>query len=241
MPTPEETAPFLPADSIPDQPTEQSTTEVDDEEISATGETCKMAMHGNCADQPTVGVCAICREPFCEKHRSEVDPDSCCICVDYKSAETERGPLVSDDGVQHNGAIIHPIGYSYRTLMRRIVEMDDNQLEMHIQHVRVQVKQAETVLDYRRIDLSASTVELEERGIAKQKKLRAKGIETLANGTHAVTMPSPGSTKTIEEKRAKATASVADQMKKVGAMLGLDMSKPENLVKLAQHMQKMKK
>lgn len=190
---------------------------------------CKMSQTSDCLGEPIVGTCLICREPFCEKHRSDADSDSCMMCTDFQTIETSRDPLVSEDGVTHAGAVIHPIGYSYRTLMHRIVEMDDVQLEAHIVHVKKQVKEAETVLDYRRIDLSSSQVELEERGVAKAKKLRLRGVEVLAGGANKVTMPSAVS----QKKNEKTLDNVAAQLKKTAAMLGIVLDTPQKLAEFA--------
>lgn len=199
-------------------------------------QSCKMAMVSDrCTD--IIGVCVICKEPFCLEHQSEIEPDSCNICINDQTVEVKKDPLVDAEGVTHNGSVIHPIGYSYRTLMRRIVEMGDDQLIAHIEHVKKQVKDAELVVNYRRIDLSASQVELEERKVASAKKLRIKGIEMLADGKKITFMAPAPSAKTLDEKRAKAVVDVATQLQKMAKGLGIVLDTPEKLAQFAQRVQ----
>jgi hypothetical protein len=220
MPIPEE-YPTIPPDS------EDTQSDIKEQQPQLS---CKMSATSGC-EGDIVGICVICREPFCDRHQSDADLESCSICTDFQTIETQKDPLVDDEGVQHKGAVIHPIGYSYRTLMRRIVEMDDYQLEAHIVHVKQQVKEAGTVLEYRRIDLSSSQVELEERGVAKSKKLRIRGMEQLANGNKVVGMPSVSGISDV--KRQKALDNVAATLKKTASMLGIKIETPQQLADFA--------
>ena len=184
---------------------------------------CKFSVGG--CDRYGQEVCTKCNEPFCPDHASEIDPTFCKTCLTPQHIETTKEPLVDDDGVAHNGAVITPIGAAFKTLAQRIFEMSDETLKLHIEAVKVQVKQAETVLDYRRIDLASSEVELEQRQLMERKKLR--GVK-MSEGKIKV-IASGGVTKDAPKKTQSAADFLAGLLKSQGVPVTA-----ENIAKLAQ-------
>lgn len=125
-----------------------------------------------------IKICPVCKRPFCEDHASQVDAEFCHICLTPTDASVERTPLVDDEGVTHVGTVIQPTGPAYKTLLQRIAEMDEYQLRDHITTWKMKVHEAEQVLDYRRIALGSSQIQLAELEEAKKRKLRGVRVTT---------------------------------------------------------------
>lgn len=177
-------------------------------------------------------VCLQCNEPFCPDHASQIDPKFCASCLSPQSIEIQKEPLKDDDGVTHNGAHLTPVGSSFKSLAKRITEMTDEQLRLHIQHVRTQVKEAEAVLDYRRVDLSSSEVEIEQRQILENKKLRGVKvnlgkIQVIATGGVGKDVP-------------KKTQSGVEFLSALMKMCNIPVT-PENITKFASKLAEQKK
>jgi hypothetical protein len=102
--------------------------------------------------------------------------------------------------------------------------MSDEQLKNHIQHVRQQVKEAEAVLDYRRIDMASSEVELEQRELAEKKKLR--GIKVSPSRISVVATGGVG--KDAPKKTVSAVEFLATLLKNMNIQ-----PTPENIAKFA--------
>jgi hypothetical protein len=112
--------------------------------------------------------------------------------------------------------------------MQRLVDYTEDELIAHIHHVKAQIEEAQRVLDYRRIDMSASSVELEDRQIGKRKKLRLVGVNTLANSSKSIA--GPDQLPSAKEKQLRA---IANRLKTVAALLGIPCKTPEDLAKVA--------
>ena len=196
---------------------------------SLPGYECKYSATGDCSPinegSPLV-VCELCHSPICSNHISPYDSGCCAGCIKPESIAVKESPLIDDDGVIHKGRVIQPVGITYKTLAKRLIEMTEDELIAHIHHVREQIKEAESVLDYRRIDLSSSTTELEERQIAKRKNLRIKNVEMISSGGIKIGI-------TSSEKRKKALDETAKKLKVVASALNFQINGPEDLARLA--------
>lgn len=183
-----------------------------------------------------VGQCEACHEPLCERHQSDTDKSLCVGCAACVIKDTKCEPLVDDEGVTHtpgHRTVPAQDGLTYRTLMRRICDMDDYQLEDHIKHVQSKIKEIETMLDYRRVDLASSQCEIEDRNTAKRKKLRLRSVEVLANGSKVISIDGSSSDDAKGSTRNKQLAAVAQKLKIVAAALGLPCKTQEDLAKIA--------
>lgn len=167
-------------------------------EASSTDFSCKMTGCAEVAEQ----ICPKCKHPYCPKHASEVDPDFCFTCCTPADIITEKKPLVDEDGVTHLGASIAPSGPAFKTLMQRIADMTDETLRAHIRMWQEKVKEAERVLDYRRIALGACQLELEEKEAIARRKL--KGVRVTTSGQRIAVSASGASGS--QDPKAKALA-----------------------------------
>ena len=155
---------------------EPELTTEDVREATSTDFPCKIC--GGIAEQ----ICPQCRQPYCASDASEVDPDFCNTCLRPTDIKIEKKPLVDEEGVTHEGTqITTGGGLPFKTLMQRIVDMDEEKLRTHIQMWQGKVKEAERVLDYRRIALGACQLELEEKEAASRRKLRGIKVTTTGN------------------------------------------------------------
>lgn len=173
-------------------------------------------------------ICEVCRSPICPAHSSPADPTVCIGCFSDSALAAAESPLIDSDGVVHKGRVIQPLGFTYKTLMQRLVDYTEDELIAHIHHVKAQIEEAQRVLDYRRIDMSASSVELEDRQIGKRKKLRLVGVNTLANSSKSIA--GPDQLPSAKEKQLRA---IANRLKTVAALLGIPCKTPEDLAKVA--------
>ena len=174
-------------------------------------------------------ICEICRSPVCDHHISDADPNVCVGCFNDNALATQERPLVDDEGVTHKGRVIQPLGITYKTLMQRLVDYTEDELIIHIHSVKHQIEEAQRILDYRRLDMSASSVELEDRQVAKRRKLRFQGVSSIASG--AKTIAGPDQLPSAKEKQLRALAS---RLRSIATLLGIPCKTPEDLTKVAQ-------
>jgi hypothetical protein len=134
----------------------------------------------NVASDPDVHKCPTCLWDFCPDCASILDPRYCRLCVSEATAELIQEPLIDTEGhTVENGRRLTPAPtatyYQPRqgTLARQISEMSDSELEEHIKQYTELVRQAETVLDFRRIHLGSSKMEVTQRDDIKRRRLRA--------------------------------------------------------------------
>lgn len=173
---------------------------------------CKYGSPGGSCQYPGEKVCIVCNQPFCSGHASKVDPEFCADCLKPEDASLNRQPLVDDDGVEHKGAHVEEsgLGKAYKPMMQRISEMTEDQLLGHIQHYKVLVKEAERVLDYRKIALSAAELQLGDLQ-AIQRRKKSSGYKVQKSPTGIGFAASTPSTKKSEDKVTK-LASVAKDL-----------------------------
>ena len=192
---------------------------------------CKFSVPESPCDmtESTVTICEICHSPVCDHHISEADSSVCIGCFNDSALAVNEAPLVDEEGIIHKGRKIQPLGFTYKTLMQRLVDYTEDELIVHIHHVKHQIEEAQLVLDYRRLDMSASSVELEERKAAKSRKLRYQGVSSLASG--AKTISGPDQLPSAKEKQLRALAA---RLRTVASLLGIPCKTPEDLAKVAQ-------
>jgi hypothetical protein len=132
-------------------------------------------------DDPTLPTtkCKTCVLQFCEDCASPLDPQYCKTCLHEKDAELKELPLHNDEGINVPGRVLTPDPASrfyqprFGTLAKTISEMSIQELENYIKYYQDLVRQAEKALDFRRVVLGTSQVELEQRKSAERRKLRA--------------------------------------------------------------------
>jgi len=116
----------------------------------------------NCGG-PILGICKTCKLPFCQNHKSEVDPHYCAMCVNDVTTEVVAEPIIDAEGVRHKGRHILLKGDAFRSTAKDIVDMSDDELDGWIKDYRELVKLAESSLTYRRICLTTAEFEQSER------------------------------------------------------------------------------
>lgn len=123
--------------------------------------------------------CPTCLWFFCDECASHLDPAYCKLCLNEPDAALRELPLIDTDGVTHTGRVLTPQPDSqffrprFGTLSKTISEMSMYELEAHIDHYRELVKQAEKALDFRRVVLGATQLELAQRQDGERRRLRA--------------------------------------------------------------------
>lgn len=123
--------------------------------------------------------CPTCLWSFCVDCASTLDPQYCRLCLTEPDAAFIQSPLKDEDGVVHEGRELTPDPNArffqprFGTLCKTISEMKEHELEDYIKYYRDLVKQAETALDFRRVVLGSSQLELSQRQDAKRRALRA--------------------------------------------------------------------
>lgn len=149
----------------------------DTEAVLADAESLSIAQHvHNCCYcvRETNETCLMCHKYVCLAHLSEIDPQFCQDCVAKETSAVQVTPLVSEDGVTHEGRNILPIGSIYRekTLSRAISEMSDEQLHAFVAGTQIRVKELERGIEYARIALGTAQVEREDRDSFARRRLR---------------------------------------------------------------------
>jgi hypothetical protein len=156
---------------------------------------------------------------MCPDGVSPVDPKLCKECLRPQDAELTKSPLVDDDGVTHEGAVMVPGPYFNKTYAARIVEMADDVLANHIDSIKTKVHEAEAMLDRRRVELSMAQVEQEDRANEQRRKLRSvkvKGLQNVANGDMK-----------------KKVATTVDLLVKLAKAGGLELKTPDEISRFA--------
>lgn len=126
--------------------------------------------------------CPTCMWSFCLLCASSLDPAYCHLCLNESSAELVESPLVDTEGVTHEGRLLTPTDHSTFfspridingvTLAKTISSMSDLELEEYIEQYKHLVHQAEKTLDFRRVVLGTSQLELTQRKQSQQLRLR---------------------------------------------------------------------
>lgn len=175
-----------------------------------------------CNSDDSILVCNSCKKPFCFTHRSSLDNAYCSACIDFQNTRIESRPLVDDEGVSHKGRHLILTGETWMRNRDIIAQMTDIELEAKLTALKQAVKEAEMVLDFRRIALNQVQNEKDDR--YSRKVGRRKLIGAL-DSVHKNKIP--GS--------AEAKIEVAKDALKALKSLGLNKDAVANiLIKLAQ-------
>lgn len=123
--------------------------------------------------------CPTCLWMFCDLCASVLDPKYCRLCLPVAEGEFKTDPLIDEDGVTHEGRVMHMDPNSrffqprFGTLARCIADMRDNDLEEYIKYYQDLVHQAERALDFRRVVLGSAQLESSQRADTRRRQLRA--------------------------------------------------------------------
>jgi hypothetical protein len=134
----------------------------------------------NVASDPDVHKCPTCLWDFCPDCASILDPRYCRLCVSEAAVELIQEPLVDTEGhvLEHARKLTPaPTATFFKprlgTLARKLSEMSDPELEDFVKQYIELVKQAELVLDTRRVVLGSAKMESAQRDDIKRRRLRA--------------------------------------------------------------------
>jgi hypothetical protein len=127
------------------------------------------------------GVCSACKKAFCYSHRSSLDDSYCSACVDFQNTRIENKPLVDDEGVTHKGRQLLLTGETWMRNRDIISKMTDIELEAKLTALTQAVREAEMILDFRRI--SKQQVE-NEKGDRYSKKLGRRRLIGAMDNVH---------------------------------------------------------
>jgi hypothetical protein len=122
--------------------------------------------------------CPTCLWDFCPECASILDPRYCRLCLREPDAELRIEPLIDADGHVVEGRHLTPLPTAtffqprFGTLAKTISEMTDGELESYVKQYTELVRQAEKALDFRRVVLGSSQMELTQRGDIRRRKLR---------------------------------------------------------------------
>ena len=125
--------------------------------------------------------CVSCHKLFCEKCVSSLDRSYCTLCVDFQNTKITSYPLVDEDGVTHQGRKLILTGESWMRSRDVISRMTDVELEAKLVALKQSVREAEMVLDFRKITLSQ--VE-SEKGNRYSKKLGRRRLIGAMDSVH---------------------------------------------------------
>ncbi len=120
-------------------------------------------------------ICISCHKPFCPQHVSSLDNSYCTVCVDFSNTKISSTPLVDEDGVTHQGRHIILTGETWMRNRDIIAKMTDVELEVKLLGLKQAVREAEMVLDFRRIALTQVESEKGDRYSRKLGRRRLIG------------------------------------------------------------------
>lgn len=172
----------------------------------------------------THSVCKACTRAFCDIHTSQLDKTFCAACVDFSNTRIEVKPLVDEDGVTHKGRKLLLTGETWMRNRDVISKMTDIELEAKLTALTQAVREAEMILDFRRI--SRQQVE-NEKGDRYSKKVGRRRLIGAMDNVHKSATKIPES--------AEAKVEVAKNAIKGLKSLGLNQTAIANiLLKLSQ-------
>lgn len=117
-------------------------------------------------------ICRHCGKTHCLEHSSPLDPQLCSECINYANTSVTSEPLTDSEGVTHKGRHIILSGEAWVRSRELIEKLTDAELEAKISAMQQAVREAEVLLDYRRINLSQLDGEKVTRGSRKAARLR---------------------------------------------------------------------
>lgn len=167
--------------------------------------------------------CSTCLWFFCPQCASPLDPKYCRLCLSEPNAELIELPLTDTEGITHAGRVLHPAEGAvffqprFGTLAKSISEMSMHELESHIDYYKDLVRQAERALDFRRVVLGTSQMELQQR----------KDIERRHLAADKTRYPVKVASTTKSGKTVTKSASLADMSKMLAALAALNKLKQD--------------
>jgi hypothetical protein len=121
--------------------------------------------------------CISCHKFYCEAHASPYERTLCAVCVNFENTKVISSPLVDDENVTHQGRKLLLTGESWMRNRDIIATMTDVELEAKLVALSEAVKEAEMVLDYRKIVRNMVENEKGTRYSKKMSRLRLiKGV-----------------------------------------------------------------
>ena len=188
-----------------------------------------MAVNGEshcyaCEEQINITVCKACGNLFCEAHASQLDRSFCTVCIDFSNTRIESKPVVDIEGVSHKVRQLILTGETWMRNRDIIAKMTDVELEAKLTAITQAVREAEMILDFRRI---AKTQLESEKGDRYSRKLGRRRLIGAMDSVHKSATKVAG---TPNEK-----VEVAKDALKMLKNLGLNKDAIANvLLKLAQ-------
>lgn len=134
--------------------------------------------------------CKTCQRPFCLVHASQLDNTFCSVCIDFSNTRIEVKPLIDEDGVTHKGRKLLLTGETWMRNRDVISKMTDIELEAKLTALTQAVREAEMILDFRRI--SRQQVE-NEKGDRYSKKVGRRRLIGAMDNVHKSANKIPGS------------------------------------------------
>jgi len=162
----------------------------------------------------TRSVCSTCHGAFCDAHASPLDSTFCDVCLSVPDAELKVMPLKDADGETHEGRDLIP-GPAYATFATRISKMSQYELEAYIHKYKDLIKQAETLLDFRRVAKGMLEVEKRQREDIQRRRLRGVKVPRpqVASASATASASAPAA-----KPKAKASFDAATLMKMLEAL-----------------------
>jgi hypothetical protein len=177
-----------------------------------------------CEEQINISVCKACTNLFCSLHSSQLDHAFCTACIDFSNTRIESKPVVDKEGVSHKVRQLILTGETWMRNRDIIAKMTDVELEAKLTAITQAVREAEMILDFRRI---AKTQLESEKGDRYSRKLGRRRLIGAMDSVHKSATKIPG---TPNEK-----VEVAKDALKMLKNLGLNKDAIANvLLKLAQ-------
>jgi hypothetical protein len=173
--------------------------------------------------------CQTCRLPICRRHRSE-DYLSCTSCYNPMKIhdDIKDEPLIGPDEVRHKGRQIVLTGEAWMRRKVIISEMTDDELREELKIFQAAVREAEVILDYRRIIKNQVENSLELR-TTKFSRLQLLRMTNEANERAKLN----GEASPLHAKRSISVGEGNDLKSAMGALSKLGLSK-EKLILLIQ-------
>jgi hypothetical protein len=134
--------------------------------------------------------CKSCGRLFCPVHSSQLDSSFCSSCIDFTNTRIESKPLTDSDGVTHKGRQLILTGETWMRNRDVISRMTDIELEAKLTALKQAVREAEMILDFRRI--SMNQVE-SEKGDRYSRKVGRRRLIGAMDSVHKSSTKIPGS------------------------------------------------
>jgi len=142
-----------------------------------------------CDEQINISVCKACTNLFCENHSSQLDRAFCMACIDFSNTRIESKPLVDLEGVARRGRQLILTGETWMRNRDIIAKMTDVELEAKLTAITEAVREAEMILDFRRI---AKTQLESEKGDRYSRKLGRRRLIGAMDSVHKSATKIPG-------------------------------------------------